>query len=62
MAPEIVLGKPYDEKVDLWSLGCIVNIMLTGNAPFFGQTQTDVFKAIVHKKPAFGKAKKILSQ
>ena len=38
MAPEIVLGKKYDLKVDVWSVGCIVNIMLTGNAPFYGKT------------------------
>ena len=61
MAPEIVLGKPYDAKVDVWSLGCIVNIMLTGNAPFFGKTQNDIFKATVHKQPVFGKAKRVLS-
>lgn len=23
-APEVILGKPWDEKVDTWSLGCIV--------------------------------------
>ena len=61
MAPEIVLGKHYDSKVDIWSLGCIVNIMLTGNAPFYGKTQNEIYKAIVNKEPKFGKAKKILS-
>ena len=61
MAPEIVLGRSYDSKVDIWSLGCIVNIMLTGNAPFFGSTEKDVYKAIVEKRPMLGKAKKVLS-
>ena len=61
MAPEIVLGKQYDSKVDIWSLGCIVNIMLTGNAPFYGKTRNEIYKAIVNKEPKFGKAKKILS-
>ena len=36
--------------------------MLTGNAPFWGKTQNDVYKAIVSKTPTFGKAKKVLSQ
>ena len=61
MAPEIVLGKNYDSKVDIWSLGCIVNIMLTGNAPFYGKSQNEIYKAIVHNQPKFGRAKKALS-
>ena len=62
MAPEIVLGHLYDAKVDIWAIGCIAHIMLTGNAPFWGKTQNDVYKAIVSKTPTFGKAKKVLSQ
>ena len=62
MAPEIVLGQPYDAKVDVWAIGCIAYIMLTGNAPFFGKTQNDVCTAIVQKTPTFGRAKKKLSK
>ena len=62
MAPEIVLGRAYDSKVDVWSIGCIAHIMLTGNAPFWGKTQNEVYRSIVKKTPTFGKAKKVLSQ
>ena len=62
MAPEIILGHQYDAKVDVWAIGCIAHIMLTGNAPFWGKTQNDVYKAIVSKTPTFGKARKVLSQ
>jgi len=33
VAPEILLCLPYDKKVDLWSLGIITYIILTGFLP-----------------------------
>jgi serine/threonine protein kinase len=33
-APEVILGHQYDEKVDIWSVGCIYYEMLTGNILF----------------------------
>lgn len=34
-APEIISGTPYDPRFcDVWSLGCILFILLTGNMPF----------------------------
>ena len=52
MAPEIILGKEYDRRVDFWSLGCLVHEILTGRSPFAhpeGSTR-DLVKAIVHSK------------
>lgn len=33
-APEVVLGLPYDGKIDMWSLGCVVAEMYTGEVTF----------------------------
>ncbi|KAI7741055.1 hypothetical protein M8C21_006934, partial [Ambrosia artemisiifolia] len=33
-APEVILGLPYDQKVDLWSLGCILAELLSGDVLF----------------------------
>lgn len=33
-APEVILGCPYDEKIDVWSLGCIVAELYTGEVLF----------------------------
>ena len=29
-APEVMLGCPYDNKIDIWSLGCIIAELWTG--------------------------------
>ena len=34
MAPEIVKGNPYGEKVDIWSAGVIAYYLLSGELPF----------------------------
>eukprot|EP00929_Paragymnodinium_shiwhaense_P117612 TRINITY_DN8843_c0_g1_i2.p1 TRINITY_DN8843_c0_g1~~TRINITY_DN8843_c0_g1_i2.p1 ORF type:complete len:1073 (+),score=251.67 TRINITY_DN8843_c0_g1_i2:149-3367(+) len=33
-APEVILGLPYDQKVDIWSLGCIIAELWTGYVLF----------------------------
>jgi calcium-dependent protein kinase len=44
IAPE-VLSSTYDEKCDMWSLGVLIYIMLTGTPPFPGNSELE----IVHK-------------
>ena len=34
MAPQILKGKPYDKKCDLWSLGVILFQLVFGKLPF----------------------------
>lgn len=33
-APEVILGLPYDEKIDMWSLGCILTELCSGEVLF----------------------------
>lgn len=33
-APEVMLGLPYDQKIDLWSMGCIIAELWTGYVLF----------------------------
>jgi serine/threonine protein kinase len=35
MAPEIYAGKVYNEKVDVWSVGVITFVVLSGSPPFY---------------------------
>jgi serine/threonine protein kinase len=46
-APELVEGKPYDSKVDVWAAGCILYILLTGCPPFWGTDTNELFGRIV---------------
>lgn len=34
-APQVVLGTGYDEKIDIWSVGCIVAELWTKNMLFY---------------------------
>ena len=44
-APEIVNGEPYTPKVDLWAVGVITYILLSGIAPFYGN-EVQIFDQI----------------
>jgi serine/threonine protein kinase len=33
-APEVILGLPYDQKIDVWSLGCILAELFSGMVLF----------------------------
>lgn len=46
IAPE-VLQSDYDEKCDMWSLGVILFIMLSGRAPFDGRNDREIIKNIL---------------
>lgn len=37
-APEVMLGLPWDSKIDIWSLGCLLAELLLGYPIFHGST------------------------
>ena len=49
MAPEIIKKLPYDASVDIWAVGVLTYIMLSGRPPFKGKTKDDVFVEITSK-------------
>ncbi|XP_078088846.1 dual specificity tyrosine-phosphorylation-regulated kinase 1A isoform X1 [Mustelus asterias] len=46
-SPEVLLGMPYDLAIDMWSLGCILVEMHTGEPLFSGANEVDQMNKIV---------------
>ncbi|KAL2763219.1 dual specificity tyrosine-phosphorylation-regulated kinase 1B isoform p65 [Daubentonia madagascariensis] len=46
-SPEVLLGTPYDLAIDMWSLGCILVEMHTGEPLFSGSNEVDQMNRIV---------------
>jgi len=57
-APEVLKGS-YDTKADLWSLGVMVYILLTGTMPFFGKDDKALAHAILGGKYSTSKLAKL---
>ena len=43
IAPEVIAGR-YDHRCDVWSLGVILYILVTGCPPFFGDDDKEILK------------------
>lgn len=52
IAPEVLSGR-YNEKCDIWSIGVITFMLLSGKAPFFGNDDEAIFQMVREGKFQF---------
>ena len=53
MAPEILENKPYDEKVDIWSLGILLYELFHNRSPFKAKTQNEIYRNAIKNDISF---------
>lgn len=46
VAPEVLFKKPYDHRCDIWALGVVLFIMLSGTPPFYHPDNFELFELI----------------
>ena len=51
MSPEQAGGKPVDKRSDIWAFGVVLFEVLTGQAPFTGETVSHVLAKVLEREP-----------
>jgi len=54
VCPEILNEEPYNEKVDMWSLGIICYVLLCGSFPFYSENELELIDLILAGKYDLG--------
>lgn len=56
IAPEIIQYQPYGKSVDWWAFGVLLYEMLTGQPPFDGEDEEELFAAITEHNVCYPKS------
>ena len=54
VAPEVITGEPYNKQVDLFSVGVITYLLLSGQLPFnHKNSETEIARLTIEEDPSF---------
>ncbi len=51
MSPEQALGREFDHRTDIFSVGVVLYRLITGQLPFAGNTLAETLDKVVHQQP-----------
>jgi eukaryotic-like serine/threonine-protein kinase len=51
ISPEQISGMSFDERTDIYSLGCLMYETITGRLPYVGKNQMDTLMKHLHEEP-----------
>jgi calcium-dependent protein kinase len=52
-SPEIFLGLPYSHPTDIWSMGVVIHMILSGIVPFMSMDKDEMKRNIIYRKVNF---------